>query len=158
MNKRSVENIACEVILNKRKWICMCAYRPPSMSESIFTDLLFKAVYKSIITSDHILILGDLNLDLSNITKGKPLLDFMDTFNLENCISSPTCFMKDCTPSLVDVILTGSKNLCFKPLNIPTGISDCHNFISICVKSNAPSDKKTKCSYRSFRNFDELAF
>jgi hypothetical protein len=35
--------------------------------------------------------------------------------------------MKNCIPSLVDVVLTNQKNKCFNIQNFPTGISDCHN-------------------------------
>ena len=42
----------------------------------------------------------------------------------------PTCFKKGCIPSLVDVIMTNKKSLCFKSQNVPTGVSDCHNIIS----------------------------
>ena len=110
----------------------------------MFIDLLSKSVDKCLLSSDHILIMGDLNFDLMNVTKCKPLLDFMEIFNLQNCIQAPTCFMKGCTPSLVDVILTGSKQFTFKPLNIPTGISDCHNLISVCINGNLPPNEKKK--------------
>ena len=59
LEHEGLENIACEVLLNKRKWILLCAYRPPSMSDSMFIDLLSKSVDKCLLSSDHILIMGE---------------------------------------------------------------------------------------------------
>ena len=69
---------------------------------------------KCLISNDNVLILGDLNCDLACKEKGRSLIDFMEVSSLENLISLPTCFKKDCVPSLVDRILTNSKNLTFK--------------------------------------------
>jgi hypothetical protein len=63
--------------------------------------------------------------------------------------------MKGFTPSLVDVILTTQKNLCFNVLNIPTGVSDCHNLISVIVKGHVNRPKQEYIKYRSYKNFDE---
>jgi hypothetical protein len=60
--------------------------------------------------------------------RGQLFFDLMELFDLCNLIKEPTCFMKNCKNSLLDVILTNSKSLCFKTLNFTTGISDqyCH--------------------------------
>ena len=69
-------------------------------------------------------------------------------------ITNPTCFKKGCTPSLVDVILTNQKNMCFNFQNIPTGISDCHNLISVTMKGKVQSQQQKNISYRSYKNFN----
>ena len=75
-------------------------------------------------------------------------------FNLSQLIMNPTCFKKGCTPSLVDVILTNQKNMCFSIQNIPTDISDCHNLISVTMKGKVQSQQQQNISYRSYNNFD----
>ena len=45
-----------------------------------------------------------------------------------------------------------------KSLNFCTGISDCHNFISMVIKSNIASDEMTKFEYRSFKGFNQDQF
>ena len=50
--------------------------------------------------------------------------------------------MKNCIPSLVDVVLTNQKNKCFNIQNFPTGISDCHNIISVTIKGDVPVQKR----------------
>jgi hypothetical protein len=59
--------------------------------------------------------------------------------------------MKGFTPSLVDIILTNQKNLCFNVLNIPTGVSDCHNLISVTVKGHVNRPKQEYIKYRSYK-------
>jgi hypothetical protein len=65
--------------------------------------------------------------------------------------------MKNCKNSLLDVILTNSKSLCFKTLNFTTGISDCHNMISTVINNITPANEKQKIKYRSFKNRDVIA-
>ena len=66
---------------------------------------------------DNILLTGDLKYDTLGKTKGATLLDLCDIFDLSNLIKVATCFMKNCVPSLVDVVLTNQPRLCFNALN-----------------------------------------
>ena len=89
-----------------------------------------------------------------NVKKCQPLVDICDIFDLDQLVKKPTCFKKDCTPSLVDVILTNKRSLCFNTLNLPTGISDCHNLISTIIKGQLPIQQRSKITYRSYKTFD----
>ena len=129
--------------MNKTKWSILCVYRPPSMSDKIFSDQLTITIDKCITQYDHYLLMGDLNYDLLCKNKGKTLFDLMELFDLCNLIKEPTCFMKNCKNSLLDVILTNSKSLCFKTLNFTTGICDCHNMISTVI-NNMTQQMKNK--------------
>ena len=62
--------------------------------------------------------------------------------------------MKNCKPSLLDVILINSKSLCIKTLNFATGISDWHSMISTAINNQIPKNEKHKIQYRSFRSVD----
>ena len=77
-------------------------------------------------------------------TKGKPLADIMELFDLSNSVQNPTCFIKDYKSSLLDVILTTSKSLCMKTVYFGTGISDWHNVIN----NQIPKNEKYKIQYR----------
>lgn len=154
---KNLENIIYEVTLNKTKWSILCVYRPPSMSDKKFSEQLTITIDKCITQYDHYLLMGDLNYDLLCKNKGKTLFDLMELFDLCNLIKEPTCFMKNCKNSLLDVILTNSKSLCFKTLNFTTGISDCHNMISTVINNITPANEKQKIKYRSFKNLDVIA-
>ncbi|CAG2210860.1 unnamed protein product [Mytilus edulis] len=86
--------------------------------------------------------------------KSQTLHDICDIFNLSQLVKGPTCFKKGCNPSLVDVIITNKKNLCFKTINSPNGVSDCHNIISTVVKGNLPAQKRRDVTNRSYKTFD----
>jgi hypothetical protein len=68
-------------------------------------------------------------------------------------VKEPTCFKKDCVPSLVDIVLTNKKSSCFNTLNLPTGVSDYHNLISTTIKGHLPAQQRSKITYRSYRTF-----
>ena len=124
------------------------------MDNTLFTNLFTKGMDLITTKFDNLLVLGDLNYDLQDRTKGSTLLDMCDIFDFKSIIKSATCFMKNCQPSLVDVILTNQPRLCFGALNFGCGISDWHNMIGVAVRGTAVRDQKQKTKYRSFKNFD----
>ncbi|CAG2243357.1 unnamed protein product [Mytilus edulis] len=150
----TIENISHEVYINDRKWLIMGMYKPPSMTGNTFSESFSKNLDKITVKYDNYIVLGDLNFDMLISDKCQPLSDICDIFDLDQLVKEPTCFKKDCRPSLVDVILTNKKSSCFKTLNFPTGISDCHNFISTTVKGQLPQQQNEKIIYRSYKNFD----
>ena len=82
---------------------------------------------KIYISYQNVVLLGDLNFHLIDTSKGKPLQDINDLFDLKNLVKDPTCFMKDAKPSLVDVILTNKTQNFMKTGQCDTGLSDWHN-------------------------------
>ena len=86
------------------------------------------------------------------------ILDICDIFYFTNLVKAATCFMKHCTPSLVDVFLTNKPNFCFNVLNFGCGISDWHNLIGVLVKGATARVEKKRTMYRSYKNFDEAEF
>lgn len=128
-------------------------YGPPNMKDCDFFQNLTIMSDNILTKFDHFMIIGDLNYDLL-CDKGRPLLDFTEIFDLHCLVKNPTCFMKNCTPSLLDNILTNSRSLCMKTQNFATGISDCHNFICTVINNATQKIEKVKISYRSFKNLD----
>ena len=152
--ERTLNLVYFEVILNKTKWIIPCIYRPLNISDNPFFTGLTPNVDKLFTQYDNVMLIGDLNYDLLHYDKGRPLMDFIELFDFKNLIQSATCFMKNCTPSLLDVILTNSKSLCMKTMNFATGISDCHNMICTVINNTIPNHQKIKINYRSFKTLD----
>ena len=54
---------------------------------------------------DHMCIIGDLNYDLLSPEKSKVLNNICDSFSFTNLIKEATCFTKNGSPSLIDVIV-----------------------------------------------------
>ena len=107
---------------------------------------------------DNVILLGDLNLDLTDQTKGIPLRDVCDVFDLQNLVKTPTCYMKDSNPSLVDVILTNRPTYYMKTNQCDTGLSDWHNMTYSVLRGNCIPFKRTKMNYRSFKELEQDAF
>jgi len=134
-------------------------YRPPSMASDIFTNHMNILLDKGTKFIDNYMVIGDLNYDIMIPEKSHALDDLCDIFDLtNNIVSNPTCFMKGFEPSLVDVILTNRKTLCFKIRNFNTGVSDCHHMISTFIKGNTPNYVNSKTQYRSFKEFDVVSY
>ena len=107
------------------------------------------------INYDNIICIGDLNYDLLIKEKSKPLTNICDNFNLQCMVKEPTCFTKNQTPNLIDVILTNSKTLLCNTVNFNCGLSDCHNMIATSLRESCNKTEKKKVTFRSYKNFDE---
>ena len=101
-----IESISVELCTDKTKWLLLGAYKPPSLKPETFSTDFQQNMDKVYQSFENVILLGDLNLDLMDHNKGRPLRDVCDLFDLNNLVKNPTCFMKDSSPSLVDVILT----------------------------------------------------
>ena len=104
------------------------------------------------------MVTGDLNYDCLEPSRSKTLIDICDIFDLTNMVKSATCFMKNCNPSLVDIILTNKPRFCFNAVNFACGISDWHNLIGVVVKGATARVEKRRINYRSYKNFEEKEF
>ena len=127
---QEIETICYELSMAKCKWCIVGAYRKPSLENKVFENDITKSLDQIFLKFDHVICLGDLNYDLSRNDKSQPLINICDTFNLDNIVKQPTCFMKNQTPSLIDVILTNSKTLLCNTANFNCGLSDCHHMIA----------------------------
>ena len=136
------ESIVRDVSINNRKWAIVGVYRPPSMDNKIFTDLFTRGMDLISTKFDSVLTLGNLNYDCLDRTRGSTLLDLCDIFDFKNIIKTATYFMKNCQPSLVDVILTNQSRLCFGALNFWWGISNWYNMIGVAVRGVSVREQK----------------
>ena len=103
---------------------------------------------------DNILVLGDLNYDMMQPQKSKPLKDLMDIFALKNIITAPT-FTSIHGESLIDVALT-PKPACFiDHAVIDIGCSDGHSMITAVLKLHTPKLEPKVITYRSYKNLVE---
>ena len=81
------------------------------------------------------------------------LSDICNTHDAKNLVKKATCFTKIGKPSLLDVITNEHTNT-GKVCNFGSGISDCHNFISVQVDI-AILERQAKHRFcRSFKHFD----
>ena len=110
LESEHLENISYEVHVNDKKWLLMGIYKPPSITDNTFSEHFVKIMDKITVKYENYIVFSDLNFDMLNVKKCKPLVDMCDIFDLDQLVKKPTCFKKDCTPSLVDVILTNERS------------------------------------------------
>ena len=77
----------------------------------------------------------------------------METHDLTNVISEPTCFQSN-NPTLFDLVSTTNRKRIADTLNIEVGLSDFHNMICYSSKIHVPRKRRNVISYRSYKTFD----
>ena len=133
----NLELIAIE-IHQKKRWLFIGMYKPPSQSDREFTNRLSSIIDYYSPKYENLILIGDFNVSKKN--------------NLNNVINKPTCFQSN-TPTYIDVILTNKKDL-FKLSNtFETGISDHHKLVSTILKSGSFKGTPKIKIYRSYKNF-----
>ena len=77
----------------------------------MFFNELNKTLIKTVSSYKNIIVIGDLNIDVSDPNKDRNnyLSDFVDTFSLSNLINRKTCH-KNLSGTAIDIILTNRPN------------------------------------------------
>ena len=81
------EMICREFTISKKKWCTIFAYRPPKNDNKVmFFNELNLSLNQCINKHDNIIVMGDLNIDISDKKKDNNnfLSDLCDTFSLQN--------------------------------------------------------------------------
>ncbi|XP_014673473.1 PREDICTED: uncharacterized protein LOC106813766 [Priapulus caudatus] len=152
---KTVEALNIELVINNKKWLMMAAYKTPTMANRTFSEDIITSLDTSMQHHENLLLIGDLNFDMLRPEKSQTLKDICDVFDLANLIKTPTCFTKNCDPSLVDVILTNRYRSFKKSMSCDIGLSDCHHIIACVMKCKIKPRSQTQIRYRCFKNLDE---
>ncbi|KAJ8313900.1 hypothetical protein KUTeg_008461 [Tegillarca granosa] len=140
-----------------------CAVMPtlePQSTPSSFWDLFYNSVSTALDDTPNVIIVGDINIDLLNVTSSK-LHDRFAMFDMHNVISKPTRVTKS-TSSLLDPVFV-TKNLYISEsddIPVPIWVSD-HTATSVYVSlhNGIPSAfKRTVWQYNKadFVKFNRL--
>lgn len=87
---------------------------------------------------------------------GRFLLDFLDIYNLNNLISSPTRITKTST-TLLDVVITNNKKRVLTFGVVHVQLSD-HSQVHANFRKTAPKIRSRKLCFRSMKHFDQDLF
>lgn len=134
-----VEQMWLKIKVNSQNVIIGTAYRPPWLNVNVFLDGLTQTI-ASFAECDHLVILGDFNINLldHSDSKSKLLLSFFDYFNLNQLITEPTHFT-DHSQTLIDLVCTDAKPRSVQVLHI----ADLGQHAMISVEFNMKSEKPT---------------
>ena len=154
-----VETLTIELIIEKTKWLLISAYKPPSLSDLCFVDEFSTLLDKVFSLSDNVVVLGDLNFDMLEMTSKnpKPLSDICDIYDLTNLVKETTCHSQG-NSSLVDVILTNRSKSFLHTTVIHNSISDVHSMVTTKLKCSIPNRKPRSIRYRCTKNFNKHDF
>ena len=96
------EILAFEVKISKTNWLIIGTYKPPSLSDNVFTPELILTFYWS--THENILFMGDINMALDNPNFNQ----LFEGHGLSTLMSESTCF-KSINPTCIGNFLTSKK-------------------------------------------------
>ena len=148
-----IQLIPFEINLRKAKWLIISAYRPPTTSESYFTECLNSVIDFYSREYANILILGDMNMEQSNLH----FSSLLESQGLTQLNTKATCF-KSIGGKCIDMLLT-NKNRSFKFTNtFETGMSDHHLMIYTMFKMTFVKSPPNKINYRSYKHFNKDIF
>ena len=107
--KDNLELFFVEVNIRKKKWLLGCSYNPHKNNISNHLHHLNKGLDVYLKSFDNILIMGDLNSEVSeNCLNG-----FCNVNSLKTLNRGPTCFKNPNNPSCIDLFLT-NRQQCFQ--------------------------------------------
>ena len=141
---------------SKRAVLICCVYRSPS-DYHFYDNLLIECEKGFLNFGDKLIVLGDLNSDLTQMTsqQTKFLVSFMRHFHLHELVQSPTRVTAT-TTSQLDLILTNIPSYFQNTVAIPFGGSDHHIVLThFCARGiNRSSDCRIVYS-RCYRKLDK---
>ena len=88
------ETICLKLTVSNKKWFILFVYSSPQENNKyVFSNELNETLSKALNSYENIIVIGDLNIDVSDPDKDKNnyLSDFIDTFPLSNLINRKTC-------------------------------------------------------------------
>ena len=143
----SFECITSELTIVKNKWFLLSFYRTHRAENKLsnvirFLQELSKILNKAMRKYENIIIMGDVNIDLHDGKSigYKELVNFLDTFGLQNLIKDKTCFFNE-HESSIDVILTNRPRRFYISKTFELGVSDCHKMITTSLRARVPRIK-----------------
>ena len=151
---KQIECITAELRLGKSKWLILGIYNPNKTLIKQHLSALEKNLCHYMPNYDNLLILGDFNCEIEEIT----LNDFCNTFYLKCLINSPTCYKNNTNPSCIDLLLTNRPRCFQNSCTLETGLSDFHLMTLSVLKNKFKKAPPKIIRYRDFKNYDSFSF
>ena len=152
--KNNLELFFVEVSVRKKKWLLGWSYNPHQSNIPNRLHHLNKGLDVYLKSFDNILIMGDLNSEVSeNCLNG-----FCNVNSLKTLNRGPTCFKNPNNPSCIDLFLTNRQQCFQQTCAIETGISDFHKMVVTVMKTHYKKQKAKTIQYRNYKHFHEHSF
>ena len=125
----------------------MASYKPPKVKDYVFTEEITHTLDRATLNYDNLIVAGDLNFDIADPSKSKPLMEICDLFDLKHLIKEPTCFKSD-SGTIIDNFLSNRTSMFQKSGTLETGISDHHKQIYTVFICHLSKQSNKRISYR----------
>ena len=150
VSESNFQQLWLEVQCKKFRSFLVCTvYRPPDAPID-FLESLSKTFVDSLLHGSNVIILGDLNC---NLTRGDPdgqaLSDFCSTFGLSQLVKTSTR-KNEKSKSLIDVALTTKENIIYACDVMQSAIID-HSLVSLTLKLKTPRPRISFVTTRSYK-------
>ena len=162
LERDKVESITLSVQTSRstKKLLIIGAYRPPNLPKNIWVPELNNILLRVSQRFDGLILIGDLNCDLSHPDKGtkdgQALIDLADVYYLTSLIKTPTRITTD-SSSLIDVVLTNKPRSVVTSVAFHLGLSD-HHFVYTILRSYCPQSSPRTVIKRRFKHYDPELF
>lgn len=158
-NNTFLEQLWVSINLSGKSYLFGVLYRPPKSNINSALEALDNTLSQIMPTSDALIMVGDLNIDLLYIDNVNSLRlnNIFDVYDLSQIISEPTR-VTDHSNTLLDIIVVSNSETikASKVVDIP-GVSD--HYLTYCELSNIKVKNNIKfVQYRDFKYFNEQSF
>eukprot|EP00493_Phyllostaurus_siculus_P026782 UN27128 len=135
------------------KWLLVAIYRPPSQPQQYFFNEIGKLLDHYCPYYEGLILIGDFNCEMD----GDIISNFVDNYNLNNLVKSPTCFKSD-SPRCIDLILTNRERNFQSTVVQETGLSDFHAMVVTFLKGGYVKRGPKLITYRDYSRFNTEDF
>ena len=152
----NAETICLELVIAKKKWCILFAYRAPDINNVFFNEM-YITLDRILGKYDNILLAGELNIDelKTGSDSSNHLSNVKDVFNLTNLFKKPTCFkLQDET--LIDLMLTNRPISFLKSQNFEMRLNDYHKLIVNIQRASFKNPPRKIITYRDQKRFNHV--
>ena len=149
-----IEALLLEINLRKKKWLLCCSYNPHKSSVANHLYELQKMLDIQSANYDNFLLVGDFNAE----PKDKEIVDFCQTYNMQNIVNDFTCYKNHNKPTCIDLMITNRPKSFLKSKVIETGLSDFHKMTVAILRMFFSKRSPNIIKYRDYRNFSNSSF
>ena len=139
--------------MQKKKWILLCIYRPPTQNANFVFEEKGKAIDHYSNRSENFIVLGDCTIEDTQ----EEITTFMEIYQVQTLIQQITCFTSD-NPTCIDLILTNRPFAFQNSGTMETGLLDFHSMIVTILKGGFMKRGPRIVLYRDYSKFDKDSF
>ena len=154
-NNYVFEHLWLKISINKQNFAIGIIYRPPDKNLATCIEQLDEMLSNIIPTVDHVIVCGDVNVNLFN--QNNLLTKCFDAYNFKQLINEATRITAS-TQTLLDPIFVSDSSIVLAQGTVNADFISDHCLVFCNIKSSAPKCKQKIITIRDFKNFNLTDF